>query len=297
MSSPSHPSTRREFIRQTAGLAVGVAGLASAVEAQSATGARRVPVIDCHAHAGTGQEMIVPWNTIGDPAELLRNMEQGRIDMSVIFPMSNSNRHKLFEEGNKEIAAICRKHPGKFIGFAKHDSVAEHGLIRDLLQKEILEMGLRGLKSHSPQPTAEVMEAVAELKIPYIYHPRRVSDFVEIARAYPQVDMILAHLGAPYSRMGVRTIMEAIDAGKRYSNVYVDTSTVQETRYLEEALREAGPGKLCFGSDAPDCDSRLEVFKIRNAMAKVGTSQEEQAMVLGGNLLKLLNKSGRRPIL
>jgi uncharacterized protein len=236
--------------------------------------------------------VIVPWNTIGDPNELIYNMQKGRIDQSVIFPMSNSNRHSLFEEGNKEIAAICRKYPGKFIGFAKHNSVTEKGRIRELLQREILELGLRGLKSHSPAPTDEVLETVAELKIPYIFHPARVTDVVEAAKSFPQVDIICAHLGIPYSR-NVRYHEEAIDAATRYANIYLDTSTVMETRYLEKALREAGPDKMCFGSDAPDCDSRLEVFKIRNAMATLNIPKEKQEMVLGGNLLRLLKKGGR----
>ena len=294
MSSSSSPNpTRREFLSQMASLAAGVAGLATAVGTNAAPSGGRIPVIDCHAHAGTGQEVIVPWNTIGDPEELLRNMQKGRIDQSVIFPMSNSNRHSFFEEGNKEIAALCKKYPGKFIGFAKHNSVTEKGRIRDLLRREVLELGLRGLKSHSPAPTDEVLSTVAELKIPYLFHPARVVDVVDAAKAFPQVDIICAHLGIPYSR-NVRYHEEAIDAAKRYPNIYLDTSTVMETRYLENALREAGPDKMCFGSDAPDCDSRLEVFKIRNAMATLNIPADKQAMVLGGNLQKLLNKSGRQ---
>jgi hypothetical protein len=53
---------------------------------------------------------------------------------------------------------------------------------------------------------------------------------------------------------------------------------------------------MCFGSDAPDCDARLEAFKIRNAMATLNIPQQQQAMVLGGNLLRLINKSGREAV-
>jgi hypothetical protein len=147
-------------------------------------------VIDCHVHLGTAHQMIVPWNTVGDPEEILRNMRRGNIDQSVIFPMTNPNWYGSFELANREIAQICRRYPGKFIGFAKHDSLAEKGRIRDLLRREIIEFGLRGYKSHSPQPTLEVMDTVAELKIPYLYHPRQVSDLVAVARDYPLVDMI-----------------------------------------------------------------------------------------------------------
>jgi predicted TIM-barrel fold metal-dependent hydrolase len=239
--------------------------------------------------------MTVPWNTVGDPEEILRNMRKGRIDRSVIFPMTNPNWHRFFEEGNREIAAICGRYPGRFIGFAKHDAVAEKGRIRDLLQREILELGLRGYKSHSPQPTREVMDAVAELRIPYLYHPARVSDLVEVARDYPHVDLIMAHAG-PYSSIASRSMesrLEAIEAAKTHPNIYLETSRSTVTRLLEKALLDAGPAKLIFGSDAPDCDARLEVFKIRNAMASLNIPREQRQMVLGGNLLKLVNKSGR----
>jgi predicted TIM-barrel fold metal-dependent hydrolase len=240
--------------------------------------------------------MVVPWNTVGDPEEILRNMRKANIDQSVIFPMTNPNWYGSFELANREIVQICRRFPGKFIGFAKHDAVAEKGRIRDLLRREILEFGLCGYKSHSPQPTLEVMETVVELKIPYLYHPRQVADLVAVARDFPTVDMIMAHAG-PYNRIAARSVesrLEAIEAAKTHANIYLETSRATETSLLEKALREAGPAKLCFGSDAPDCDARLEAFKIRNAMATLNIPQPQQAMVLGGNLLKLLKKSGRQ---
>ena len=261
------------------------------LKAQSTTASAQVPVVDCHVHVGSAQQMIVPWNTVGDPEEILRNMRKGRIDMSVIFPMTNPNRHRLFEDGNREIAEICRRYPGKFIGFAKHDAVAEKGRIRDLLQREILELGLRGYKSHRPQPTREVMDAVAELRIPYIYHPASVTDVVEVARDYPQVDIIIAH-GGPYRTIASKSDqsrLDAIEAARTFANIYLETSRSTKTFLLEKALRDAGPAKVCFGSDAPDCDARLEAFKIRIAMSNLRIPQEQQAMVLGGNLLKLIN--------
>jgi uncharacterized protein len=299
MSHPLTPPARREFLRQFGGVATaGATALGCTWSAAAALENAPVPVIDCHVHLGTADQMIVPWNTVGDPEEILRNMRKGNIDQSVIFPMTNPNWHHSFELANREIVQICRRYPGKFIGFAKHDSVAEKGRIRDLLRREIIELGLRGYKSHSPQPTLEVMETVAELKIPYLYHPRQVSDLVSVARDFPMVDMIMAHAG-PYNRIASKSVesrLEAIEAAKSHPNIYLETSRATETSLLEKALHEAGPAKLCFGSDAPDCDARLEAFKIRNAMATLNIPKDQQALVLGGNLLKLLSKSGREVV-
>jgi predicted TIM-barrel fold metal-dependent hydrolase len=296
-SPPTHP-TRRSFLRGAAVWSAFAATIGSRSAEKSSASESRIPVIDAHVHVGTAHQMVVPWNTGGDPEEILRNMRKGRIDLSVVFPMTNPTRQKQFAEGNREIAEICRRYPGRFIGFAKHDAVAEKGRIRELLRVEVLELGLVGYKSHQPQPTREVMEAVAELELPYIYHPARVSDLVAVARDFPQVDMIMAH-GGPYSMVAARSVqsrIEAIEAAARYPNIYLETSRATEIRLLERALREAGPEKLCFGSDAPDCDARLEIFKIRLAMANLQLAPEKQAMVLGGNLLRLIRRSGRKPL-
>jgi predicted TIM-barrel fold metal-dependent hydrolase len=295
----SIPPARREFLQRLAGVTTaGATALRVNLSAAETWEESPVPVIDSHVHLGTAHQMIVPWNTVGDPEEILRNMRKANIDQSVIFPMTNPNWQHSFELANREIAQLCRRYPGKFIGFAKHDAVAEKGRIRDLLRREIIEFGLRGYKSHSPQPTLEVMETVAELKIPYLYHPRQVSDLVAVARDFPTVDMIMAHAG-PYNRIASKSVqsrLEAIEAARTHANIYLETSRATETRLLEQALQEAGPGKLIFGSDAPDCDARLEAFKIRNAMATLNIPKQQQAMVLGGNLLKLLNKSGRQAL-
>jgi predicted TIM-barrel fold metal-dependent hydrolase len=57
-------------------------------------------------------------------------------------------------------------------------------------------------------------------------------------------------------------------------------------KFLEMAAKEAGPKKLIFGSDGPELDSRVELYKIK--LLKLVPADE--ALVLGGNILKLLPK-------
>ena len=152
---------RREFL---------ALGAAAALPASPAAAAPLV--IDCHAHAGTSPGLKEPWTTVADPREILRRAAEAGIDRTVIFPIN----HDTFEEANLEIVEICRRHPGRFIGYAKHDPVNEKGRIRALLTREVKELGLRGLKLHV-HPTTEVLDTVAELRIPIIYHPSRVARF------------------------------------------------------------------------------------------------------------------------
>ena len=271
-------ATRRQFFAQTA-----VAVLATRLRAAPAAG--RKLVIDCHAHAGFGQMLASPSNTIADPDELLRNMAKAGIDQSVIFPIRNTD----YAEPNRAIAEMCRRHPDKFIGFGRHDGRTEKGRIAALCEVEVRELGLRGFKLKE-NATDEIMAAAKALGVPVLYHPPDVPNFVEFARRYPTIDMILAHLGGVTYSKRPESHLEAIEAAKALPNVYLDTSTVMETRYLERAVREVPAEKIIFGSDAPDTDARLEIFKVR--MMKLPRQKEE--MILGGNLERMLAKTRGR---
>jgi predicted TIM-barrel fold metal-dependent hydrolase len=270
-------TSRRDFLLQGA-------ALASVTVAAHAETANRVPVIDCHAHVGHAPALTDPWTAIGDPEEILTRNREARIDQSVTFPISNDT----YEAANKEIAAVCKRYHGHFIGYAKHDPVTEKGRIRAMLMYEYHELGLRGLKLHV-QPGPEVLDTVAELGIPIIYHPGRVAMIEGISRDYPSVDFIVAHCGSDLSA-DWREHLAAIELAGQRSNVYLDTGGFVETRYIERAIHQLGAEKVIFGSDEPEVDCRLEIFKIR--MLKLPEAQEQ--LVLGGNLQRLLAKSGER---
>jgi predicted TIM-barrel fold metal-dependent hydrolase len=258
--------SRRRFLASTA--------------AQAKAGQGRALVIDAHCHAGTGQAMSAPWTTRADVEVTLRHMAEAGIDRTIIFPINNAE----YARPNREIAEICARYPDKFIGFAKHDPQTEAGRIRAMLREEVERMGLKGLKLHR-LPTREVLDAAAELGIPILYHPERVANFHLIASEYPQVAFIMAHLGS-FASQDWTEHLAAIAVARRYPNVYLDTSSVVFFRFLELAAKEAGPDKLIFGSDGPELDSRVELYKVKLLKLPPG----EEAKVLGGNILRLLPK-------
>lgn len=237
-------------------------------------------VIDAHCHAGTGTEMRAPWSTRASVEVTLRHMAEAGIDRSVIFPINN----RTYEGPNQEIAEICGRYPGKFIGFAKHDPETEAGRIRALLKREVETLGLKGLKLHR-LPTREVLDAVGELGIPVLYHPERVVNFYMIAEEYPKIPFIMAHLGN-FASANWSEHLEAIAMARRFPNVHLETSAVVFFKFLEMAAKELGAGKLIFGSDGPEVDARVELYKIK--LLKLSPAAEAQ--VLGGNLRRLLPK-------
>jgi predicted TIM-barrel fold metal-dependent hydrolase len=253
----------------------------SLLVAPAAAAAQTRPlVIDAHCHAGRGEAMSAPWTTKADVEITLRHMAEAGIDRTILFPINNAE----YERPNRDIAELCARYPDKFIGFAKHDPQTEAGRIRAMLRHEVESLGLKGLKLHR-LPTREVLDAAAELGIPILYHPEKVANFHLIASEYPQIPFIMAHLGSFASRDWTEHIA-AIDVARRYPNVYLDTSSVVFFQFLEKAAKEAGPDKLIFGSDGPELDSRVELYKVR--LLKLPPAEEAQ--VLGGNIRRLLPK-------
>ena len=275
---------RRVFVRRSLLLSGSfcLAPLRRTVQAQ----ANRPRVIDAHCHAGSGMNYgktdsnADPWTTFNDPLWTIRRMEEAGIDRTVIFPISNTT----YEKANEEIASFVRRWPDKFIGFAKHDAKSEERKIRDMLKREVRELGLKGLKLHGV-PNSEMVETAAELRIPILFHPPKVLDSLEAVRSAPPVAFIMAHLGNFASR-DWKEHVRAIEAAKALPNLHLETSSVVFVEYLERAAKELPAEKLIFGSDGPLVDARVELHKIR--LLKL--APEKERLVLGGNILRLLGQ-------
>src|SRR4051794_15579251 len=269
---------RRELLR--GGMALrSTLPLTPDLEARTQAGAEKAGLeIAAHCNTGKAEAMPAPCTSYANPEVTLRPAAEAGIDRTVIFPIENPT----YEKANEEIARLVEKYPGRFVGFAKHDPDREAGRIERLLTREVRQLGLKGLKLHKT-PTREMLDVVQDLGIPVLFHPPKVADYHMIAAAYPKVNFIMAHLGS-FASQSWSEHLAAIDVARRYPNVYLETSSVVFTEYLELAAKELAPEKLLFGSDGPLVDSRVELFKIR--LLKLPRDQE--AKVLSGNILRLL---------
>lgn len=244
-------------------------------------------IVDSHAQVGTGEIWHEPKSRVDYRVEhfLQRASEAGIDRLCVMAPQNDS-----YEEPNREVARVCRRHPSRLIGLGVHHVEKEAGRLRASIWEEVRSQGFRGIKVDG-HPTREVLDVAAELSIPVMYYAAAVPGsgparyFRMIATAYPTVNFILPHLGSCRSRNWWAHI-ETIDLVKRYPNVYVETSGVAYHEFLEQAVRELPPEKILFGSFAPELDPRVEIHLVRLLKAK------NQEKVLGGNILRLLNERG-----
>jgi uncharacterized protein len=238
-------------------------------------------IVDSHCHAGQGDRLTAPWNTNAPLEKYLRRAKEAGIHKTVVIPAGHSN----YTAANRRIAEIVRQHPGRLIGFASLHAQRDAGRILAMVREAVTRLGLRGLKVHGydAPPTREVCDAVRAFGIPMLVDVVGRAYLIELfASQYPDVNFIVPHLGSFMDDF--RAQQQVVDQLVRLPNVYTDTAGVRRFDYIVQAIRRAGPHKVLFGSDGPWLHPSVELHKIR--MLKL--SPRDEALVLGGNLLRLL---------
>ena len=239
-------------------------------------------IIDCHTHMGRG-EILEYWWAVDLPAELVIKLEdKAGVDKAVIFPVHYPP--ELYDRANVEVAEAAKKYPDRLIPFAK--VAASHPRAVEYLRRAMEELGARGLKLHSHEgfPTRPLMDVLQEHDLPLLIHTseRGPLELVPLIRAYPDVKIIIAHLGSPTNYYHQ---LQAVYLAERYDNVYLDTSVGSDIfENLKLAVERAGPEKVLFGSDAPVYHPAVERKKIE----LLELSRRDEELILGENARRIL---------
>jgi len=107
-------------------------------------------------------------------------------------------------------------------------------------------------------------------------------DFIPFANEYPEVTLILAHLGHGCGQADLQ--VRAIQASQ-HGNVFVDTSSAQSIfpGLIEWAVGEIGAERILFGTDTPLYSASMQRARIDHAVLTAGQKRK----ILRENALKL----------
>jgi predicted TIM-barrel fold metal-dependent hydrolase len=244
-------------------------------------------IIDSHCHAGKGDKMTAPWNTNAPMGAYLRRARAAGIEKTVVLAPLHGN----YRRANAQVARIVAQYPDRLIGFAFVHARRDKGRILRMVEYAVTHWGFRGIKVHGfdAMPSREICETAKALGLPVlvdiISRPATVDMF---APEYPEVNFIIAHLGSFTDDW--KAHQQVAFQLARYPNVYADTSGVRQFNYLVQAVKLGGPHKLLFGSDGPWLHPGVELHKVK----LLCLPPEEEALVLGGNIARLLQQ--RRPL-
>ncbi|WP_088279133.1 amidohydrolase family protein [Ideonella sp. A 288] len=240
-------------------------------------------LIDCHCHAGPGDGLTGPWDTDAPIGGYLRRCAQAGIARSVVFAAFHSD----YAVANREVARLVAARPDRLLGFAFVHAARDRGRIHAMVREAVQVHGFVGLKvhRHDARITREVCEAARAFGLPVLYDIAGEASVCELlAQQYPDVDFIIPHLGSFADDWAAQ--LAVIDHLVRHPNIHADTAGVRRFDLLQQAVQRAGAAKLLFGSDGPWLHPAVELAKVR----LLGLSPDDEALVLGGNLLRLIHR-------
>ena len=152
-------------------------------------------IIDFHCHAGRGDLMTAPWNTIAPLESYLSRARNAGIERTVVLPAF----HTDYVTANRELARIVAHWRPRLIGFAMVNAKTDAGRVREMVREAVMRHGFRGLEihGHDAMPTREVCEAAREFSVPIIVDVVGKAHVIDIfVEQDPDVTFVIAHLGS-----------------------------------------------------------------------------------------------------
>lgn len=282
-------------------------------------------IIDVHAHPIFYKDICEDPDTLAFRKEqfgifkqspyplesVLIEMDYKNVDKTVLLPEDITTLHGGHIVTNEEIKRIVDLAPDRFIGFASVDPHRPDAL--EVLDYAFKELGLMGLKLHPSKQQfypyddrlKPIYEKCLEYDKPIMFHagmswepnaPSKYSQpvhFEDVAIAYPELRMCLAHFGWPWVHETVMLLL-------KYPNVYTDTSLLHMDNakdfYEQVFTRNMGPlwiernlnDKVMFGTNAP----RFRAKRLLPALEGLNFRKATLDKILGGNALKFIGIQG-----
>lgn len=248
-------------------------------------------IIDSHCHGVAGFGLSDPWTGQSLLARYLQRAKAAGITHSVIF----ANFHDDYAKANQQVAQFVRQHPQRLMGLCYLHAGRDKGRIFSMLKTAVEDYGFVGIKvhRHDARITREICDAARVFRVPILYDVETELNVLDwLARDYPDLNFIVPHLSSFAEKWRSQTVF--LDRLEAYPNLYTDTSGVRFFDLLMRVVERCGPHKLLFGSDGPWLHPGVELAKIK----AMGLAPEAQALVLGGNFLRLtgLSKPGGRGV-
>ena len=240
-------------------------------------------IIDAHVHIGKSARLQIS----ADGEFLVRVADEMGFDKICCTDLT-----ALFydmHEGNQLLCEEMRRFPDRIVGYASLHSTRYGSEALDNLTRCHEVYGMKGLKIYSTpeasiaEPwTIPILEKCVEFEWPVLAHTTPAECEYLMTRV-PECKFMMAHAGGQPFAFGDwnRAIMMA----QRFENLYLETaSSTLDSGFVEKAVAGVGAQKIIFGTDTPLLDPYAQLTKI----AETRITQEERALLMGGNIQRLM---------
>jgi predicted TIM-barrel fold metal-dependent hydrolase len=249
-------------------------------------------VFDCHVHLPSpGLKMTWEWQPFTpDLPAAVRYLRRCGVDRALANSVRGEVATSVAEmcAGNDEIVQMAAEFPDFIVPAGlintnfPSEACAELRRCRRMGIAWIGELcGYAGGYTYDTPGFAAALRTAAELDMVVHIHNDDAGDMEKLCAAFPQVTFVLAHLGESPDDVNRR-----IDLAARYPNLYLDIcgNGFERMGILEHAVRTAGAERVLFGSDFTINDPAGVIARLE----KSDFTAENRALILGGNLLRLL---------
>ena len=247
---------------------------------------KSLKIIDIHSHFNIGSPFDCPENEIHKRNFdfMIKDYDNTGIDVGCFSPYSSvlwdgengiydDNQYmKSFSENNEKVYQWVVLDPRQDKLFSQ---------IREMIkEKKVL-----GIKIHSvyhkydiDEYADKIFSFANELGCFVLMHPDKILNMVQYADKYPNMKLIIAHLGCIEH-------IQAIEKAK-HGNIYTDTSggNADLNNIIEYAVERVGSEKIFFGTDTYSCG--YQVGRIRYARI----SEEDKENIFYKNAKKHFEK-------
>lgn len=232
-------------------------------------------IIDIHSHFNTGDKFDYPENEIHKRNRIFIKEDYDNCGIKVggfsQFSSLFEAKSDIFYENEKmEKLAIENDWIYQWVVLDPRKEELFAQAKRILNNKKTL-----GIKIHSVLHEYNIEEYVDEifnfandLKCFVLMHPDKISDMVKFADKYPNMKLIIAHLGSVEH-------VDAIEKAK-HGNIYTDTSGMAScnNNIVEYAVSRVGSEKIFFGTDTYSCG--FQVGRIQ--FARISSEDKENIL-------------------
>jgi predicted TIM-barrel fold metal-dependent hydrolase len=255
-------------------------------------------IVNSHAHMGYAfavRSAGLYYAALAD--DFIKVMDEHNIERSVVSPThyQGTPGHPYdpdFREANRQVAQEARTYPKRLIPFIRVNPNFTK-TIADDMKRGYEVQGMKGMGELHPMTDhyqvndlkllEPMMRLAADYKWPIHWHSGNWPTcnsalYAPLAEAWPEVNHILGHMQYLY-------LTDAIELGKRYKNIYIETAGNGTTEAIRYVIDNLGAERLIYGDDIP-FNYPMDVHEKIQEQPRV--SDKEKELILGGNFRRLL---------
>lgn len=246
---------------------------------------------DLHCHL-SGLAGDTPDMKMANLMRFADRMGIGRIVVFMGYPFATDPTPDQFRQQNDQVLQALSHWHDRAFGFAyvspKHIDASLAEIDRCVRDGPLVGIKLWVAARCSDPGIDPLIARCAELQAAIFQHTwnkangnlpgeSTAEDLAVLAARHPHTPLICGHTGGDWE-LGIRAI-------RRHANVSIDLGGSDPTAgMVEMAVRELGPQRIIFGSDAAGRSFASQLAKVRSA----AIPDETKSLILGGNLQRML---------